>query len=187
MMGPIIALVVLYFFFTVVTVAVYASRVQKAGPNEALIISGRQTRDPKTGQVETIRVVTGGRAFIWPILEQVQLISLALTPLEVRVEDAATQDDQTVSLHIAARFKIMGDRESILTAAERFLGQTHSALEGVVQAAIEDQVFEHMRQHTLDYIRREYRKLAYQIHDHINDELAAMGLMVEIFNLKLTR
>ena len=78
--GAVVILLLLFILFTLV--AVYASRVQKVGPNEVLVISGRKHRSHETGEVEPYRIVKGGRAFIWPVLERVDRLSLEIMTIE---------------------------------------------------------------------------------------------------------
>ena len=72
--------------------ALWAWRYTKAGPNEVLIISGRKRKviDPDgRKRVVGYRLVRGG-AFVWPILERVQRLSLELLTIEVQTADAYT-------------------------------------------------------------------------------------------------
>ena len=69
-----------------VSLAVWASRYTKVGPNEVLIISGRRYRvtDP-SGQVidRGFRVVKGGGTFVMPVVEKVDILSLELLTIDV--------------------------------------------------------------------------------------------------------
>jgi len=78
-MEAIIAIVLVLVVFTVAAaLVVYASRVKKVGPNQVLIISGRG--EGRRHELETassnFRIVTGGRTFVWPVLERVDDLSL---------------------------------------------------------------------------------------------------------------
>ena len=76
--GGIVAVIIIF-------VAIYASRYVKAGPNQVLVISGRRrsmlTAD---GRKESVgfRIRVGGGAFVWPVFERVDMLSLELMTLE---------------------------------------------------------------------------------------------------------
>ena len=87
-MGPLAlsALVaVILLIVLAIIVIVYASRIKKVGPNEVLVVSGRQQK-----QGQGYRIVTGGRSFIWPILERVDYLSLELMTIDVAVREVYT-------------------------------------------------------------------------------------------------
>src|SRR5690606_26250406 len=94
--GAIVILLLLFILFALV--AVYASRVRKVGPNEVLVISGRRRRNPETGEIEPYRIVKGGRAFIWPVLERVDLLSLEIMTIEVITDDVYTSQGVAITL-----------------------------------------------------------------------------------------
>src|SRR5690606_4709549 len=139
------AFVILLFLFIVFTlVAVCATGVRKVGPNEILVIWGRRRRNPVAGEIEPYRTVKGGRAFIWPILERVDTLSLEIMTIEVATDDVYTQQGVPVTLEGVAQIKIASDDVSIRTAAERFLSKStdeirevaHETLAGHLRAII---------------------------------------------------
>ncbi|MCA9979166.1 MAG: hypothetical protein KC413_25565, partial [Anaerolineales bacterium] len=78
MEGLIIFGIVAVVFILFALLIVYASRIKKVGPNEVLIISGRG---------ESARIVTGGRSFVWPVLERVDHLFLEIMTIEVTTPD----------------------------------------------------------------------------------------------------
>ena len=75
------------------SVAVWASRYTKVGPNEVLVVSGRQYRvtDPD-GNVRNrgFRIVKGGGTFVRPVLEKVDVLSLELLTIDVMTPEVYT-------------------------------------------------------------------------------------------------
>jgi hypothetical protein len=81
--------VFLVFFMLIVVVL---KRYRKVGPNEAMIISGGMTRGvPK--------VVQGGGAFVWPIIQKAEILSLEVITIDVRTSTPrrATRSSSTAS------------------------------------------------------------------------------------------
>ena len=61
----------------IILLRMYANRYTKVGPNEVMVISGRQHRTPD-GRPVGFRVVKGGGTFVWPIFEKADILSLEL-------------------------------------------------------------------------------------------------------------
>ena len=90
--GSLVVFVIVAVFFLLFSfVVVYANRVKKVGPNEVLVVSGRKHKvsvgvdeaGKKQHETRGYRIVTGGRAFIIPIIERVDYLSLELMTIDV--------------------------------------------------------------------------------------------------------
>ena len=93
-----------------------------AGPNEALVISGKKGKGTAEIAEETMRykIVTGDRAFVWPIFQASDRLSLDLRKATVPVSCYTTQGIPVVVTGVVA-FKVGDDYGSIANAARRFL------------------------------------------------------------------
>ena len=80
----IVILIGIFIVTVILLVMVYSSRVKKVGPNEVLIISGRgEKRRDEEQIVSRFRIVTGGRSFVWPVLERVDDLSLEIMTIDI--------------------------------------------------------------------------------------------------------
>ncbi len=183
--GAIVILLFLFILFTLV--AVYASRVRKVGPNEVLVISGRRTRNPETGEIEPYRIVKGGRAFIWPILERVDTLSLEIMTIEITTEDVYTRQGVPVTLEGVAQIKIASDDVSIRTAAERFLSKTRAEIINVAHETLAGHLRAIIGNMTVEEIYRERDKFAQEVQSVSASDLANMGLGIDTFVIKDVR
>jgi flotillin len=182
------ALVILLLFFILFAlVAVYASRVQKVGPNEVLVISGRQRRNSETGEVEPYKIVKGGRAFIWPILERVDRISLEIMTIEVTTEDVYSKQGVAITLEGVAQIKVASDNVSIRTAAERFLSKTRAEIINVAHETLAGHLRGIIGTLTVEEIYRERDKFAQSVQEVSAGDLANMGLGIDTFVIKDVR
>ena len=182
------AIVVLLFFFIMFTlVAIYASRVQKVGPNEVLVISGRETRNAVTGERERYRLVKGGRSFIWPILERVDKLSLEIMTIEVTTEDVYTKQGVAVTLEGVAQIKVASDDVSIRTAAERFLSKTRAEIINVAHETLAGHLRGIIGTLTVEEIYRERDKFAQSVQEVSAGDLANMGIGIDTFVIKDVR
>ena len=103
-----------------------------AGPNEALIISGKKGKGTAEIAEETMRykIVTGDRAFVWPIFQASDRLSLDLRKATVPVSCYTTQGIPVVVTGVVA-FKVGDDYGSIANAARRFLEKENTMEERV--------------------------------------------------------
>ena len=118
-----------------VLLGLYASRYKKVGPNQGLVISGRQhtTVDPVTHKKERVgfRIVKGGGTFIMPVVERVDVLSLEIMTIDVQTPEVYTELGVPVTVDGVAQVKIKGDEVSIRTAAEQFLSKSAAEVKNV--------------------------------------------------------
>lgn len=148
------------------------SRIRRAGPNEALVIVGRGA-EPK--------VVSGGRAFVIPVLEEAFTVSLEQSSisLDVRGPDAKFID---TSVRATVLFKVGGTEEAIRRAAQRFLNQQddlktplNQALEGAIRPIIASM--------SVDDLIAKRDAFQDQVVSSIKADLAEQGFQVDMVNL----
>jgi flotillin len=182
------AVVILLFFFILFTLAaIYASRVQKVGPNEVLVISGRRTRNTQTGEQEPYRIVKGGRAFIWPILERVDRLLLEIMTIEVTTENVYTKQGVAITLEGVAQIKVASDDVSIRTAAERFLSKSSAEIINVAHETLAGHLRAIIGTLTVEEIYRERDKFAQSVQEVSASDLSNMGLGIDTFVIKDVR
>ena len=184
---------VLAFVIVVVAIVLFgavialSSRLKKVGPNEVLVISGRGERRVTTVQGEVrrrYRIVTGGSAFIWPVLERVDILSLELMTIEVRTDEVYTVKGVPVSVDGVAQIKIGSDDVSIATAAERFLSKTRTEILHVAHETLAGHLRAILGTLTVEEIYRERDKFAQQVQETSGPDLANMGLTIDSFVIK---
>jgi flotillin len=179
----------------------YSSRVKKVGPNQALVISGRPHRgvDEVTGEAYTTqyRIVTGGRAFIMPVIERVDDLSLELMTIEVTTPDVYTLEGVPVTVDGVAQVKIGSDRTSVRTAAERFLSKSGAEVQHVAHETLAGHLRAILGTLTVEQIYKDRDAFAQQVQGVSADDLRAqqvqgvsaddlrnMGLSIDSFVIK---
>ncbi len=185
--GAGIAILVLFFVLLVLAI-MYASRVKKVGPNEVLVISGRKRwiADPVTGErtMRSYRIVTGGRAFIWPVIERVDDLSLELITIEVQTRDVYTIRGVPVTVDGVAQIKIASDEVSITTAAERFLSKSRTDIEYVAHETLAGHLRAILGTMTVEEIYKDRDAFAQRVQEVSAGDLANMGLGIDSFVIK---
>lgn len=183
----ILVIILLLFFVGFTLVAIYASRVQKVGPNEVLVISGRSTMNRDTGKKEPYRVVKGGRAFIWPVLERVDRLLLEIMTIEIITENVYTKQGVAITLEGVAQIKVASDDVAIRTAAERFLSKTRVEISNVAHETLAGHLRAIIGALTVEEIYRERDKFAQSVQEVSAGDLANMGLGIDTFVIKDVR
>src|SRR6266511_176876 len=89
-----------------------AGLYQKVGPNQALIVFG----------MEHPKVIKGGGAIVWPMIQSAELLSLEAVSFDVAPpQDLSTQQGVAVAVEAVAQIRVKPDTESILAAAAQFV------------------------------------------------------------------
>ncbi len=180
---PILILLSLFTFFALAVV--YASRVKKVGPNEVLIISGRGEgkRDEAGGRIK-YRIVTGGRAFIWPVLERIDDLSLEIMTIDITTPDVPTSQGVPVTLDGVAQVKIGHDLMSIQTAAIQFLSRSEDHIEHIAHETLAGHLRAILGTLSVEQLYRDREAFAQKVQEVSGDDMASMGLEIVSFVIK---
>ena len=99
--------------------------------DEALIVTGfAASRSSAEGK--TFKIVTGGGAFVIPVLQKAQYLGLAADKALLEVEGVDAQKIP-VGVRGVAIFKVGDDAQSITNAATRFLDAQHGQMHDLVR------------------------------------------------------
>ncbi|MCB9491635.1 MAG: hypothetical protein H6674_06185 [Dehalococcoidia bacterium] len=166
---------------------IWASRYERAGPDEVLVISGRRnsvTRPDGSKDSVGFRVVRSGGAFVFPILEQIERMSLHVISTEVRTHNAISKEGVPLIVAGTALFKVASDDVGIMNAAERYLGRTRDEIERDVQAVLEGHLRGVCGQLTPEEIYQDRTAFQSQIAEQAQAELTQMGITVDTLTLR---
>lgn len=178
-------LIILFLFTLFALVAVYSGRVKKVGPNQVLIISGRGEGRRDAGQmVSRFRIVTGGRSFVWPVLERVDDLSLEILTIDITTPDVPTSQGVPVTVDGVAQVKIGSDENSIRTAAIQFLSKTQDEIEHVAHETLAGHLRAILGTLTVEQLYRDREAFAQKVQEVSGDDMASMGLEIVSFVIK---
>ena len=184
--GSIVAIVIpVIVFILFALVYVYSSRVKKVGPNEVLVISGRgEGRRDLAGAQSNFRIVTGGRSFVWPILERVDDLSLEIMTIDITTPDVPTVQGVPVTVDGVAQVKIGSDENSIRTAAIQFLSKSRAEIEHVAHETLAGHLRAILGTLTVEQLYRDREAFAQKVQEVSGDDMASMGLEIVSFVIK---
>jgi len=182
-----IATIVVAMFIAVC--AFFASRYEKVGPNEVLIVSGRRStyRDPVSMEMVTrnFRIYHGGGTFVWPVRERVDRMSVELMTLEIRTPEFFTKFGVPIVVDAIAQIKVRSDDPvATATAAEMFLSKgrdemneiAHQMMQGHLRAVISTLPFEECHANP--------EAFAQTVQRLTGEDLANMGIQVVSFTIR---
>ncbi len=189
-LDPIVLIVAIFGvgFVLIAIAAVYASRYKKVGPNEVLVISGRghTVTDSDTGKKSrrSFRIVRGGGAFILPVVERVDDLSLELMTIDVMTSKVYTAQGVPVSVDGVAQVKIGSDDVSIVTAAEQFLSKKVDQIKNIALQTLEGHLRGILGTLTVEEIYKDRDKFAQRVQEVSALDLKNMGLVNVSFTIK---
>lgn len=172
----------LFLFFIM-----WASRYTKVGPNEVLIVSGKQHRiTAADGRVAIrgFRVVKGGGTFIWPVVEKADILSLELLTIDVQTPEVYTSKGVPVKVDGVAQIKVKGDDVSIATAAEQFLSKGTDDIKNIAMQTLEGHLRAILGTMTVEEIYQNRDAFASKVQEVAAGDMANMGLTIVSFTIR---
>ncbi len=161
----------------VVVLAFAASRYKVAKPNEALIIAG------KKGAPGGIKVVIGGGAIVYPLVNVSKMISLEVRSIPVALEGAVTTQGVPVSVEGIVNVKIADDEDALRQAAQRFL-DSQSGIAEIVRNVMEGSLRTIIGQLTVEQLIRDREVFASRVQEVANGDLEGTGLAIDVFTIQ---
>ncbi len=179
----VVGIVIVVFLF----LGIWASRYTKVGPNEVLIISGRQYRHVDAdGTVLSrgFRVVKGGGTFVLPVVEKIDLLSLELLTIDVQTPEVYTSKGVPVKVDGVAQIKVKGDDISISTAAEQFLSKGTEDIRNIARQTLEGHLRAILGTLTVEEIYQNRDAFAAKVQEVAAGDMANMGLSIVSFTIR---
>ncbi|WP_245855589.1 flotillin family protein [Paenibacillus rigui] len=163
------------------------ARYKTVSPDEAMIVTGSflGTRNVMTDDSgRRIKIVRGGGAFILPVFQQSQFLSLLSHKLDVSTPEVYTEQGVPVMADGVAIIKIGGSVEDVATAAEQFMGKPTEALKGEAQEVLEGHLRAILGSMTVEEVYRNRDKFAQEVQGVAAKDLKKMGLQIVSFTIK---
>jgi flotillin len=155
-----------------------SSLYRKVGPHQALVVYG----------FGGTRIVKGGGALIFPMLQTCRELSLELMSFDVAPQqDLYTKQGVAVTVEAVAQIKVKSDPESIQTASEQFLTKTPQEREGLIRLVMEGHLRGIIGQLTVEQIVKEPEMVSDRMRSTCADDMNKMGLEVISFTIKEVR
>ncbi|XP_053200372.1 flotillin-1-like [Panonychus citri] len=147
------------------------------GPNEALVVSGCCHSRPL--------MVAGGRVFVWPLIQQVQKLSLNTMTLTIESPRVYTQQGVPISVTGVAQVKIQGQNLDMLrSACEQFMGRSEQDIINVARETLEGHQRAIMASLTVEDIYKNRKRFSKKVFDVASSDLIDMGFTIVSYTIK---
>ena len=176
-MNQIPIIVIALIAVAVAVVAFAASRYKVAKPNEALIIAGSRR---STGG---IRVVVGGGAIVYPLVNVAKRVSLEIQSIPVGLSGAVTTQGVPIAVEGIVNVKIADDEDAIRQAAQRFL-DSQVRIPEIVRNVMEGSLRTIIGQLSVSELIRDRELFAGRVQEVANGDLQGTGLAIDVFTIQ---
>ena len=174
----------------IVLAMAFWSRYKTVSPDEAMLVTGaflgrRNVSTDDSGR--SIKIVRGGGAFILPVFQRQQRISLLSHKLDVTTPEVYTEQGVPIMVDGVAIIKIGSAVEDVATAAEQFLGKPTQELRAEAQEVLEGHLRAILGTMTDDEVYKNRDRFAQEVQAVAAKDLKKMGLQVVSFTIKDVR
>lgn len=165
----------------------FAVRYKTVGADDAMIVTGSFLGNKNVHKVDDgsgIKIVRGGGAFIIPIFQQAENISLRSHSLDISTPNVYTENGVPVMADGTAIIKVQSTTEGIATAGEQFLGKNDSELRKEAQEVLEGHLRAILGTMTVEEIYKNRERFAQEVQTQAAVDLKKMGLQIVSFTIK---
>jgi flotillin len=158
--------------------ALFASRYKRCPANKILVISG------SVGSGNAAKCISGGGAFVWPVIQEYAYLGLEPMRLDVPLGDALSLENIRISVPAVFTVAIGTDPEVRQNAAIRLLGMGHEEIEGTAHDIIVGQLRAVIAAMKIDEINRDRDGFLHKVQSQLEPELRKIGLVLINVNIK---
>ena len=158
--------------------AFFASRYRRCPANRVLVISGQ------VGGEGSARCISGGGAFVWPVIQEYAYLSLEPIQIDIPLKDALSFENIRVAVPSVCTVAIGTESDVRQNAATRLLGLAHDQIKRQSQDIIIGQFRQVIASMRIEEINRDRDAFLHRIQSSLEPELAKIGLV--LINVNIT-
>lgn len=159
-------------------VVLFVTRYRRCPANRVLVISGR------VGGDGTARCISGGGAFVWPVIQEYAYLSLEPIQIDIPLKDALSLENIRVAVPSVFTVAIGTEAEVRQNAAVRLLGLGHDQIKRQAQDIIFGQLRQVIASMRIEEINRDREAFLHRIQNSLEPELKKIGLV--LINVNIT-
>ncbi|UOQ46476.1 flotillin family protein [Halobacillus salinarum] len=182
MLIPIIVLAV----FAILALAFWL-RYKTVSSDEAMIVTGSFLGSKnvlKDDSERSIKIVRGGGAFILPVFQKAQFMSLRSLKLDVSTPEVYTEQGVPVIADGVAIIKVGSSTDDVATAAEQFMGKPIDDLKSEAQEVLEGHLRSILGTMTVEEVYKNRDRFAQEVQGVAAKDLKKMGLQIVSFTIR---
>jgi flotillin len=158
--------------------SLFVSRYKRCPANRVLVISGR------VGGGESARCISGGGAFVWPVIQEFAYLSLEPIQIDIPLRDALSLENIRVAVPSVFTVAVGHESEVRQNAAIRLLGLAHDQIKRQAQDIIFGQLRQVIASMRIEEINRDREAFLHRIQTSLEPELKKIGLV--LINVNIT-
>jgi flotillin len=156
----------------------FVSRYRRCPANRVLVISGR------VGGDGAAKCISGGGAFVWPVIQEYAYLSLEPIQIDIPLKDALSLENIRVAVPSVFTVAIGTEAEVRQNAAVRLLGLSHDQIKRQAQDIIFGQLRQVIASMNIEQINRDRESFLHRILTSLEPELKKIGLV--LINVNIT-
>lgn len=156
----------------------FVNRYVRCPANKILVISGR------VGGEGAARCISGGGAFIWPVIQEAAFLELDPVRIDVKLPDALSLENIRISVPSVFTVAIGIDALVRQNAAIRLLNLTHEQVEATARDIIIGQLRAVIATMSIDQINRDREAFLQRVQHQLEPELMKVGLTLLNVNIQ---
>lgn len=153
------------------------SRYRKCKSDEVLVVYG------KTGGSKSAKLYHGGAAFVWPIIQGYEFLSMKPMQIDCKLTGAISAQNIRVDVPTTITVAISTDPEVMQNAAERMLGLSMDDKQNLITDVVYGQMRLVIADMTIEELNSDRDKFLAKVKDNIDTELRKFGLYLMNINI----
>ncbi len=182
-LGPFIGIMfVMLVFFVFIFAVMIVRRYRRCPSDKVLVIYGKVGKSKTGGR--TSKIVHGGAAFVWPIIQDYEFLDLTPVPIIVDLQGALSL--QNIRVNVPSRFMVgISTEQGVMqNAAERMLGLSLEAIHDLAADIIFGQLRVVIATMRIEEINSDREKFLTNVYEAVEHELKKLGL--KLINVNIT-
>ena len=166
----------------VAAVMFFAQRYKRCPPDQIMVIYGRTQKTPD-GRAKPSKVLHGGAALVWPLIQDYAYISLK--PMTINIDLRGALSLQNIRINVPSTFTIGVSTEEAVraNAAERLLGFKVADIEEMAKEIIFGQLRLTVATLTIEQINQDRDSFLELIQKNVGAEMRKVGLYLINVNI----
>lgn len=161
----------------VITFVGILSRYRKCKSDEVLVVYG------KTGGAKSAKLYHGGAAFVWPIVQGYEFLSMKPLQIDCKLTGAISAQNIRVDVPTTITVAISTDPEIMQNAAERMLGLGFEDKQNLITDVVYGQMRLVIADMTIEELNSDRDKFLSKVKENIDTELSKFGLYLMNINI----
>lgn len=176
----VVAMILIAVVAFLVLLRLLSRNYMKVAPNECLVVYGRRYRGPD-GKPRGFKLITGGAAFIIPLLESYKRLPLDAIQIKPKVSSAPSEQGVTVTVGAVATFKVDRELHLLEAAVTRFLNGGLAKIEEIVREVLEAALRGVVATMTIEQLIKERAAFGARVQEEVKTELEKLGVVLDNF------